>query len=116
MAKVVRLGEERNRRLGPVCFTRPELNRLLSLYGQRVAQGDWRDYAIRLGPGMAAFTIYKSALDRPLYTIAKFRRGALGGADQFLVSQGGSRLKQGATLDEVLVPIEPRLRLVSGKS
>ena len=39
-----------------------------------------------------------------------------GGADQFLVSQGGSRLKQGATLDEVLVPIEPRLRLVSGKS
>ncbi|TAN44837.1 MAG: DUF2794 domain-containing protein [Rhodospirillales bacterium] len=112
MGKLVRLIEERRRRSDPVCFTRAEINQLLALYSRRVRRGEWRDYAIRLGPGMAAFTVFKSAMDRPLYTIAKFRPGTLGTGGDFLVSQGPQRLMQAEKIDEIVNRLERRLRLV----
>jgi hypothetical protein len=114
MGELVRLGEIRRRRQGPVCFTRPELNLLLSLYSRRVMLGEWRDYALRLAPGMAAFSIFKSALDKPLYTVAKFRPGAIGPAGDFLVSQGAKRMKQAKSLAEALEAVDRRPHLVYG--
>ena len=36
-----------------VTFERGELDRILGLYGRKVAAGEWRDYAIDHRPGMA---------------------------------------------------------------
>lgn len=112
MGKLVRLTEEKRRRAEPVCFTRTEINQLLALYSRRVRKGEWRDYAIRLAPGMASFIIFKSALERPLYTIAKFRPGQLGPGGDLLVSQGARRLMQAAKIDEVVTRLDNRLKLV----
>ncbi|MBF0355211.1 MAG: DUF2794 domain-containing protein [Alphaproteobacteria bacterium] len=114
MGKLVRLTEERRRRSDPVCFTRAEINQLLALYSRRVGRGEWRDYAIRLSPGMAAFTVFKSAMERPLYTIAKFRPGSLGPGGDFLVSQGPQRLMQAQRIEEVVTRLDHRLKLVQG--
>jgi len=114
MGKLVRLSEEKGRRREPVCFTRTEINQLLALYSRRVKRGEWRDYAIRLGSGMASFIVFKSALDRPLYTIAKFRPGTLGKDGDFLVSQGAKRLLQAQKMDEIVARLDHQLRLVQG--
>lgn len=112
MGKLVRFSEERRRRLDPVCFTRPEINQLLVLYSRRVRKGEWRDYAIRLAPGMASFIVFKSALERPLYTIAKFRPGTLGKGGDFLVSQGAQRLMQAERVDDIVTRLDQKLKLV----
>lgn len=114
MGKLVRLSEERRRRSDPVSFSRAEINQLLALYSRKVKKGEWRDYAIRLAPGMASFVIFKSALERPLYTIAKFRPGTLGNGGDILVSQGAQRLLQAQKIDEVVARLDNRLRLVQG--
>lgn len=114
MGKLVRLAEEKRRREGPVCFTRAEINQLLALYSRRVGKGEWRDYAIKLAPGMASFVVFKSALERPLFTIAKFRQGQLGQSGDFLVSQGSQRLLQAARIEEVVAKLDNRLKLVKG--
>jgi hypothetical protein len=118
MGKLVRLSEERRRKCDPVCFTPTEINQLLALYSRRVKRGDWRDYAIRLAPGMASFVVYKSALERPLFTIAKFRpgtlgRGASGVTGDFLVSQGSRRLMQTDRIEDVVARLDHRLKLVT---
>ncbi|MBF0268378.1 MAG: DUF2794 domain-containing protein [Alphaproteobacteria bacterium] len=113
MSKLVRLSEERRRRLDAVCFTRPELNLLLALYSRRVKRGEWRDYAIRQAPGMASFTVYKSALERPAYTISKFRPGTLGKGGEFLVSQGAKRLLQADRIEDVVARLDNQLKLVT---
>lgn len=112
MGKLVRLSEERRRKNAPVCFTRTEINQLLALYSRRVKRGEWRDYAIKLAPGMASFVVFKSALERPLYTIAKFRPGTLGKAGDFLVSQGAHRLLQTDKVDEIVARLDHQLKLV----
>lgn len=112
MGKLVRLADEKRRRAEPVCFTRAEINHLLALYSRRVRKGEWRDYAIRLAPGMASFIVFKSAMERPLYTISKFRPGQLGPGGDFLVAQGAQRLMQAARLDEVVSRLDKQPKLV----
>ncbi len=55
--------------------SRGELQRILNLYSRRVASGEWRDYAIDHLENMAAFSVFRHSLDKPLFTIAK-RRGS----------------------------------------
>jgi len=53
------------------CFTRPELNAILNLYGRKVAAGEWRDYAIDFGREKAVFSVFRRASEVPLYRIEK---------------------------------------------
>jgi hypothetical protein len=49
--------------LSQVTFSRRELNRILDLYGRKVAAGEWRDYAIDFLKDRAVFwAIDKSVL------------------------------------------------------
>ena len=95
-------------------FTRPELNRLLGLYAARVAKGEWRDYAINLGPDAARFMIFKRSQDQPLYVISKLDAGVktkrLG---QYVVTSQERKLGQAHTLDDVLALFNRPLGLVS---
>ncbi|MRG74141.1 DUF2794 domain-containing protein [Alphaproteobacteria bacterium HT1-32] len=107
MSNLVNLRDHR-RRQPVVRFDRAELMRLLQMYSQRVARGEWRDYAIDMGPGAATFSVFRSTHETPLFAISK-----VGGANarngKYKVFCGPRILKQGADLGEVLKVFEAKL-------
>src|SRR3954454_2544410 len=54
-----------------VTFSRHELNRILNLYGRKVAAGEWRDYAIDFLKDRAVFSVFRRASETPIYRIEK---------------------------------------------
>jgi hypothetical protein len=97
------------RGVGQVGFERPELTRILDLYGRMVAAGLWRDYAIDLGRDAATFSAFRRTAENPEFRIEKrpslrHRQGMWA-----LIGEGGSVLKRGTELGPVLAPVERRL-------
>jgi hypothetical protein len=91
-----------------VFFERPELDRLLRLYGRMVAAGDWRDYAIDGGREAATFSVFRRSGEAALYRIEKRpvlarRQGAWA-----VIAQGGVILRRGHDLDQVLKLFDTR--------
>jgi hypothetical protein len=104
---------DRRRRPEPVAFTRAELSRILSLYGQFVAAGEWRDYAIDHLSDGAVFSIFRRASDAPLYRIEKRPAFAARQGEWLVVSITGAILKRGHDLAQVLRAFDrQRLRLI----
>jgi hypothetical protein len=98
-----------------VAFDRPELMRILDLYGRMVAAGHWRDYAIQFGKDAASFACFRRAAERPEYRIEK--RPALRNrqGEWALIGENGVILKRGHELGPVLAPVERKLlKLVEG--
>jgi len=85
-----------------VAFTRPELTRILSVYGQFVAAGEWRDYAIDTLDDAAVFSIFRRASEMPLYRVEKRPRFARKQGAYMVVSMTGVILKRGHDLGQVL--------------
>src|SRR5690348_15802882 len=54
-----------------ITFNRYELDRILDLYGRKVAAGQWREYAIDLLKDRAVFSIFRRASEMPIYRIEK---------------------------------------------
>jgi hypothetical protein len=90
-------------------FTRPELTRIIDLYGRMVAAGLWRDYAVEFGREGAAFWAFRRTAERPEYKIEK--KPALRSRQGMwaLVNEGGMVLRRGDELGPVLAPLERRL-------
>lgn len=97
------------REAGQVGFDRPELNRILDLYGRMVAAGHWKDYAMELGKDAAIFAAFRRSAERPEFRIEK--RPALRTRQGMwaLIGEQGMVLKRGHDLGPVLAPIERRL-------
>ena len=83
-------------------FTRPELSRILALYGQFVAAGEWRDYAIDHLKDAAVFSIFRRASEVPVYRIEKRPKLAAKQGAWVVVSMTGVILKRGHDLAQVL--------------
>jgi hypothetical protein len=112
MPAVVRLKDFR-RRAPYLHFTRPELNRLLGLYASRVIRGEWRDYAINLGPEAASFMVFASSQEQPQFTISKQAKSK--GADRrYVVTSRALKLRQSADLEDALTVFERPVKLVLG--
>lgn len=94
---------------GQVGFERPELMRILDLYGRMVAAGLWRDYAIDLGRDAAMFSAFRRTAERPEFRIEKRPALRLRQGQWALIGEGGSVLKRGHELGPVLAPVERRL-------
>jgi len=95
-----------------VAFTREELSRILGLYGQFVAAGEWRDYAVDYLRDAAVFSIFRRSAETPIYRVEK--RPALAGRQCVwsVVSMTGVILKRGHDLTQVLKVFDrQRLRL-----
>lgn len=92
-----------------VSFTRPELDRILSLYGRMVAAGHWRDYAMSLGPKTASFSAFRRSAENPEVRIVKDPALRHRQGEWALYGEGGVVLKRGHELPGVLAPIERRL-------
>lgn len=110
MSKLLRLSEYRHS-AERVVFDRSELKKILALYADRVARGEWRDYAIDHRPNMAAFAVFRSSYELPAYVIAKLS-GATARHGNYVVSSGPRKLIQGRSIDEVLTVFEKALRPV----
>ena len=90
-------------------FERPELQRILDLYGRMVAAGRWRDYAMDFGRDAAVFSAFRRASERPEYRIEKHPALRLKQGMWALVGEGGVTLKRGHELAGVLAPVERQL-------
>ena len=96
-----------------VSFDRRELTTILNLYGRKVAQGEWRDYAMDFLRERALFSIYKRASEHPLYVIEKSPRLRHRQGQYMVMSQEGRILRRGHDLSAVLRILEPKLALVT---
>lgn len=95
-----------------VSFNRQELNEILQVYGRKVADGEWRDYAIDHLKEAAVFSIFRRTSEMPLYRIVKQPRLARRQGAYSLVAATGLILKRGNQLANVLRVIDRRLKLV----
>jgi hypothetical protein len=96
-----------------VTFDRRELCRIFGLYGRKVAEGEWRDYAIDFLKDRAVFSIFRRSLEAPIYRIEKNpwlaqRQGAYS-----VVSATGLILRRGHELDRVLRAIDRPIHVVA---
>jgi hypothetical protein len=89
-----------------VSFDRRELNTILNLYGRKVAEGEWRDYAMDFLRDRALFSIYKRSSERPLYVIEKNPKLRNRQGQYVVLSQEGRVLKRGHELATVLRVLE----------
>jgi hypothetical protein len=95
-----------------VTFNRRELFAILDVYGRRVAEGEWRDYAIDHGRETAAFSIFRRSSECPIYRIEKTPKLARKQGQYSVVAATGLILKRGNELDRVLAVLDKRVRLV----
>jgi hypothetical protein len=97
-----------------VAFDRKELQAILSLYGSKVADGEWRDYAMEFGRETATFSVYRRSSEIPLYRIVKDPSLARKQGAYAVIAQGGLILKRGHDLAMVLRVLvkTPKLRSI----
>ena len=96
-----------------VTFDRRELDRILNLYGRKVAAGEWRDYAIDFLKDRAVFSVFRRASEVPIYRIEKNPRLARRQGAYSVVSATGLIVRRGHELDRVLRAIDKSLSLVA---
>jgi hypothetical protein len=96
-----------------VTFDRLELGRILTLYGRKVAAGEWRDYAIDFLRDRAVFSVFRRSSEVPIYRIEKSPRLARRQGAYSVVSAAGVVLRRGHELDRVLRAIDKSLRVVA---
>jgi hypothetical protein len=85
-----------------ISFNRGELDQILSIYGCRVAEGEWRDYAIDMLRDRAVFSIFRRTAEAPLYRIEKHPRLARRQGAFSVIAATGLILKRGHELCRVL--------------
>lgn len=95
-----------------VSFDRRELNAILRIYGFKVADGEWRDYAIDHLKDRAIFSVYRKASEVPLYRIEKNPKLARKQGAYSIIGNTGTILKRGHDLAVVLRLFERQLKLV----
>ena len=110
MADLVRLSDHRRNKGKRVTFDRRELRQLLDVYSRRVASGEWKDYAIDMRNGLAAFSIFRHTFDLPVFVVAKRANGR---QCDYLLFSGREQIKRGQTMGEVLSMFDRPLRLIS---
>ena len=97
-----------------VTFSRRELDRILSLYGRKVAAGEWRDYAIDFFKDRAVFSVFRRACEFPIYRIEKNPRLGRRQGDYSVISATGHILRRGQELDRVLGALDRSLHVIAG--
>jgi hypothetical protein len=115
-ANLIALAARRSQAALPaqVTFNRQEIAKILEVYGRRVAEGEWRDYAIDHLSESAVFSIFRRTSETPLYRIVKQPKLARRQGAYSLLAATGAVLKRGHDLANVLRVIDRPVRLVTG--
>ena len=92
-------------------FSRAELSVILSAYATRVANSDWRDYALDHIANCAIFSIFRHTHEQPLFTIEKHRQK---GKDKalFMLRDRQKILFRGSKLSDLISYLHRLPRLV----
>ena len=85
----------------------------MNLYGRKVAEGEWRDYAIDFTREKAVFSIFRRAAEFPLYRIEKAPKLARKQGAYSVVTPTGMILKRGHDLRRVIDVLDKKLKLVT---
>ena len=97
---------------GIVAFDRRELATILNVYGRKVGQGEWRDYAMDFLRDRAVFSIYARVSERPLFIVEKTPRLRNKQGQYSVTNQQGRILKRGHDIAVVLRVLDPQLAVV----
>lgn len=92
-----------------VHFDRKELGLILRVYGQMVAAGEWRDYAISALRDLAVFSVFRRTAEHPLYRIEKRPKLRARQGLYAVVGMDGRVLRRGHDLAQVLKVLERQL-------
>jgi hypothetical protein len=95
-------------------FDRRELDQILRIYGRKVAEGEWRDYALDFLRDRAVFSVFRRTTEFPLYRIEKNPKLARRQGAYAVIAPNGLVLKRGHDLGRVLRVLEKPVRLVVG--
>ncbi len=95
-----------------VAFDRRELTTILNVYGRKVGQGEWRDYAMDFLRDRAVFSIYARVSERPLFIVEKTPKMRNKQGQFSVTNQQGRILKRGHELAQVLRVLDPKLAVV----
>lgn len=91
-----------------VSFDRRELQIILNVYGRKVAEGEWKDYALDFMRDRAVFSIFRRAAETALFRIEKDPRNARRQGAYAVVALGGRVLKRGPDLARVVAVLDRR--------
>ncbi len=97
-----------------VTFSRRELDRILKLYGRKVAAGEWRDYAIDFLKDRAVFSVFRHTCEVPIYRIEKSPRLERRQGAYSVISATGHIVRRSRELERVLGALDQSIRLVAG--
>jgi hypothetical protein len=96
-----------------IFFTRAELQTILTVYGRKVVEGEWRDYAIGAFRDVAVFAVHRRTSEQPLFRIEKRPKLARRQGAYSVIAATGLVMKRGHDLAQVLKVFEKRsLRIV----
>ncbi len=95
-----------------ISFDRRELSVILGLYGRKVAEGEWRDYAIDFTPNRAVFSIFRRTSEVPLYRIEKDPKLARKQGQYSVVAATGLVMRRGTELARVISVLDKKLKIV----
>ena len=85
-----------------ISFHRTELDQILNIYSFKVADGEWRDYAIDMLKDRAIFSVFRRASEVPLHCIEKNPKFARKQGAYSVTGADGKILKRGHELASVL--------------
>lgn len=91
-----------------VTFNRKELDAILRVYGHRVAEGEWRDYAVDFLKDCAVFSIFRRTSEVPIYRVEKRPKLARRQGAYSVITPTGLILKRGQDLGQVLRVLEKK--------
>ena len=83
-------------------FDRSELSLILSIYGKKVSQGIWKDYAIDHCTHNAFFSFYRSSFEKAFLQIEKNAKTTKSKLKYRLIDSVGRVLKQDNDLTKVI--------------
>lgn len=97
-----------------VSFNRRELDAVLRIYSRKVAEGEWRDYAIDHLHDRAVFSIFRRSSEMPMFRVEKVPALARKQGGFQVVAASGLILKRGHDLNAVLQVFDrPKLAVVT---
>ena len=83
-------------------FNKTELNQILSIYGKKVSEGKWKDYAIDHLESSAIFSFFRNTFESASLKIIKHKRISKSKLKYHLVSSSGSDIKLSNELDLII--------------
>jgi hypothetical protein len=83
-------------------INKTELNQILSIYGKKVSEGKWKDYAIDHLESSAIFSFFRNTFESASLKIIKHKRISKSKLKYHLVSSSGSDIKRSNELDLII--------------